>query len=144
MEYKGFYLEKNNEQKYFEFGAHFRYNDLVKALKALQKTQNLKKEKTQNRINNINNIQVEQNYNEVFNQINKQLCEKMTDLIPQNNFIQSRNFKPLIQSLSQKLTDMVQSQSNKKSMKYKETKKKYINSNVSTKQKIKNNNVIQR
>ena len=141
MEYKGLYdeQEKNKEQRYFEFGAHFRYIELVKALKVIQKTQNIKKEKANN-INNSNIISNDQNYNEVYNQINKQLCQKMTDLMPKNKFIQSRNIKPLIQSLSQKLTDIVQSQSNKKPMKHNVTKKRYINSNMSTKQKMKNNN----
>ena len=142
MEYKGLYdeQEKNKEQRYFEFGAHFRYIELVKALKVIQKTQNIKKEKANN-INNSNIISNEQNYNEVYNQINKQLCQKMTDLMPKNKFIQSRNIKPLIQSLSQKLTDIVQSQSNKKPMKHNVTKKRYINSNMSTKQKMKSNNI---
>ena len=128
MEYKGIYdeNEKNKEQRYFEFGAHFKYIELVKALKILQKSQNIKKEKAAN-INNSNAISNDQNYNEVYNQINKQLCQKMTDLMPKNKFIQSRNIKPLIQSLSQKLTDIVQSQSNKKPMKHNVTKKKYIN-----------------
>ena len=146
MEYKGLYddQEKNKEQRYFEFGAHFKYIELVKALKILQKSQNIKKEKTPN-INNSNNSNIisnDQNYNEVYNQINKQLCQKMTDLMPKNKFIQSRNIKPLIQSLSQKLTDIVQSQSNKKPMKHNATKKRYLNSNVSTKQKMKNNAII--
>ena len=57
----------------------------------------------------------------------------MTDIIPPNKFIQSRNIKPLIQSLSQKLTDIIQSQNNKRPMKHYATKKKQINS------KIKNN-----
>ena len=143
MEYKGLYddEEKNKEQRYFEFGAHFKYIELVKALKILQKSQNSKKEKTSN-INNSNNSNImanDQNYKEVYNEINKQLCQKMTDFIPKNKFIQSRNIKPLIQSLSQKLTDIVQSQSNKKPMKHNVTKKRYLNSNISTKQKMKNN-----
>ena len=143
MEYKGLYdnEEKNKEQRYFEFGAHFKYIELVKALKILQKSQNSKKEKASN-INNSNNSNMmanDQNYKEVYNEINKQLCQKMTDLMPKNKFIQSRNIKPLIQSLSQKLTDIVQSQSNKKPMKHNVTKKRYLNSNISTKKKMKNN-----
>jgi putative cell wall-binding protein len=133
MEYRGLYDDGDNkqEQRYYEFGAHFKYNDLVKALKNLQEAQSVKKEKnyilnnSSNNNSNNNNINEDnENYKEVYNQINKQLCQKMTDLIPPNKFIQSRNIKPLIQSLSKKLTDIVQSQSNKKSMNHNITKKK--------------------
>ena len=125
MEFRGLHDENedNIEQKYFEFGAHFRYKELVKALKYLQDSQLSKKEKDKdNSINIINNS----NYNEVYNQINQQLCQKMTDIIPPNKFIQSRNIKPLIQSLSQKITDIIQSQNNKKPMKHYVTKKNCI------------------
>lgn len=142
MEYRGLYdnKENNNEQRYFEFGAHFKYSDLVRELKVLQESQSIKKEKNSNSNNNNNNINSNNsNYNELYNQINKQLCQKMTDIISPNKLIQSRNIKPLIQSLSHKLTDIVQSQNNKKSLKHNVTKNKYINSNCSTKQKMKNN-----
>ena len=93
MEYRGLHEENEDEdQKYFEFGAHFRYNDLVQALKYLQDSQIFQKEKDNNNSININS---NSNYNEVYNQINKQLCQKMTDIIPPNKFIQSRNIKPL-------------------------------------------------
>ena len=140
MEYRGLYdlREKSNDKRYFEFGAHFRYSDLVRELKALQESQSLKKEKNSN-INNCILNSNNTNYNELFNHINQQLCQKMTDIISPNKLIQSRNIKPLIQSLSQKLTDIVQSQNNKKSLKHNVTKNKCINSNCSTKQKIKNN-----
>lgn len=142
MDYRGIYNrnENSNEQRYFEFGAHFRYNDLVRALKDLKESQN-KKEKSPNLFNNNLNSN-DSNYNELYNQINRQLCEKMTDIISPNKLIQSRNIQPLIQSLSQKLTDIVQSQNNKKQMKHNVTKKKYINSNCSIKQKEKNNNIF--
>ena len=142
MDYRGIYdrNENNNEQRYYEFGAHFRYNDLVRVLKALKESQNNKKEKTSNLYNNNLNSN-NTNYNELYNQINRQLCEKMTDIISPNKLIQSRNIQPLIQSLSQKLTDIVQSQNNKKQMKHNVTKKKYINSNCSIKQKEKKSNV---
>ena len=134
MEYRGLHEEDEDEdQKYFEFGAHFRYNDLVQALKYLQDSQIFQKEKDND---NSINIKSNSNYNEVYNQINKQLCQKMTDIIPPNKFIQSRNIKPLIQSLSQKLTDIIQSQNNKKPVRHYVTKKRQINS------KIKNNNII--
>ena len=144
MEFRGLHDENedNIEQKYFEFGAHFRYKELVKALKYLQDSQLSKKEKDKdNSINIINNS----NYNEVYNQINQQLCQKMTDIIPPNKFIQSRNIKPLIQSLSQKITDIIQSQNNKKPMKHYVTKKKQINSknkNINNNQNNNNNNLI--
>ena len=132
MEYRGLHEEDEDEdQKYFEYGAHFRYNDLVQALKYLQDSQIFQKEKDNDNSININS---NSNYNEVYNQINKQLCQKMTDIIPPNKFIQSRNIKPLIQSLSQKLTDIIQSQNNKKPVRHYVTKKRQINS------KIKNNN----
>ena len=125
--------EDNEGQRYFEFGAHFRYIDLVQALKYLQDSQIIRKDKEKEKDRSIN-INNNSDYNEVYNQINKQLCQKMTDIIPPNKFIQSRNIKPLIQSLSQKLTDIIQSQNNKRPMKHYATKKKQINS------KIKNNN----
>ena len=142
MDYKGFQdkNEKNNEPKYFEFGAHFKYSELVKALKNLQEKQNSKKEKNLN--NNSNSNSNNSNYNILYNKINKQLCEKMSDIISPNKLIQSRNIKPLIQSLSQKLTDIVQSQNNKKAGIHNEPKNRYINSNYSIKQKIKNNIIM--
>ena len=75
----------------------------------------------------------------------EQLCQKMTDIIPPNKFIQSRNIKPLIQSLSQKLTDIIQSQNNKKPMRHYVTKKKQINSknkNINNNQNIDSFNII--
>ena len=140
MEFRGLYdfRDKKNEQRYFEFGAHFRYNDLVKELKTLQESQSIKKEKYSN-INNSNLNSNNSNYNELYNQINKQLFQKMTDIISPNKLIQSRNIKPLIQSLSQKLTDIVQSHNKKNSLKHNMTKNKYINSNGSTKHRKKNN-----
>ena len=144
MEFRGLHddNEDNVEQKYFEFGAHFRYKDLVQALKYLQDSQLAKKDKDKENSINIKN---NSNYNEVYNQINKQLCQKMTDIIPPNKFIQSRNIKPLIQSLSQKITDIIQSQNNKKPMRHYVTKKKQINSknkNVNNNQNQNNNNLM--
>ena len=134
MEFRGLHEDdEEDEQKYFEFGAHFKYKELVQSLKYLQDSQNFKNEKEKE---NSININTNTNYNEVYNQINKQLCQKMTDIIPPNKFIQSRNIKPLIQSLSQKLTDIIQSQNNKKPMRHYVTKKRQISS------KIKNNNEI--
>jgi len=135
MEYRGLHEDdEDEEQKYFEFGAHFRYKDLVASLKYIQDSQISKKEKDKENSININS---NSNYNEVYNQINKQLCQKMTDIIPPNKFIQSRNIKPLIQSLSQKLTDIIQSQNNKKPMRHYVTKKRQINSKI----KNSNNNI---
>ena len=144
MEFRGLHddNEENIEQRYFEFGAHFRYKDLVEALKYLQGSQLSKKEKDKENSINIKN---NSNYNEVYNQINKQLCQKMTDIIPPNKFIQSRNIKPLIQSLSQKLTDIIQSQNNKKPMRHYVTKKKQINSknkNMNNNHNTNNNNLM--
>ena len=140
MEYRGLHEEDEDEdQKYFEFGAHFRYNDLVQALKYLQDSQIFQKEKDND---NSINIKSNSNYNEVYNQINKQLCQKMTDIIPPNKFIQSRNIKPLIQSLSQKLTDIIQSQNNKKPVRHYVTKKRQINSKIKNNNNINSNNVI--
>ena len=144
MEFRGLHDDDkdNLEQKYFEFGAHFKYKDLVQALKYLQDSQISKKENDKEKIININN---NSNYNEVYNEINKQLCQKMTDIIPPNKFIQSRNIKPLIQSLSQKLTDIIQSQNNKKPMRHYVTKKKQINSknkNIDINPNINNNNAL--
>ena len=134
MEFRGLHEDdEEDEQKYFEFGAHFKYKELVQSLKYLQDSQNFKNEKEKE---NSININTNTNYNDVYNQINKQLCQKMTDIIPPNKFIQSRNIKPLIQSLSQKLTDIIQSQNNKKPMRHYVTKKRQISS------KIKNNNEI--
>ena len=143
MEFRGLHddNEENIEQRYFEFGAHFRYKDLVEALKYLQGSQLSKKEKDKENSINIKN---NSNYNEVYNQINKQLCQKMTDIIPPNKFIQSRNIKPLIQSLSQKLTDIIQSQNNKKPMRHYVTKKKQLNSknkNLNNNHNTNNNNL---
>ena len=141
MEYRGMHEEneENEGQRYFEFGAHFRYIDLVQALKIIQDSQILlKREKDKENIKEKNiNINNNSNYNEVYNQINKQLCQKMTDIIPPNKFIQSRNIKPLIQSLSQKLTDIIQSQNNKKPMRHYVTKKRQISSKI----KHSNNNL---
>lgn len=136
MDFKGIHdkKEKSNEPGYFEFGAHFKYSDLVRELKILKEKQN-KKEKNINNNLNVSNS----NYNELYNQINKQLYEKMNDILSPNKLIQSRNIKPLIQSLSQKLTDIVQSQNKKKIEKGCEPKNRYVNSNYSIKQKIKNN-----
>ena len=144
MEFRGLHDDEddNQEEKYFEFGAHFRYKDLVEALKYLQDSQISKNEKEKDNCININS---NSNYNEVYNQINKQLCQKMTDIIPPNKFIQSRNIKPLIQSLSQKLTDIIQSQNNKKPMRHYVTKKKQINSknkNINNNQNIDSFNII--
>ena len=136
MEFHGLH-DEDEEQKYFEFGAHFRYQDLVEALKYLQNSQFYKNEKVNEEENSINIINNNSNYNEVYNQINKQLCQKMTDIIPSNKFIQSRNIKPLIQSLSQKLTDIIQSQNNKKPMRHYVTKKRQISSKI----KHSNNNL---
>ena len=66
----------------------------------------------------------------------------MTDIIPPNKFIQSRNIKPLIQSLSQKLTDIIQSQNNKKPVRHYVTKKRQINSKIKNNNNINSNNVI--
>ena len=87
MEFRGLHDDEddNQEEKYFEFGAHFRYKDLVEALKYLQDSQISKNEKEKDNCININS---NSNYNEVYNQINKQLCQKMTDIIPPNKFIQ--------------------------------------------------------
>ena len=138
MDYRGLYAannqekedDNNDEPKYYEFGAHFKYEELYDKLKQIQEAQKVKNTKIQRNIHN--NIDLN-NYDEVYNQINKQLCQKMTDIIPKNNFIQSRNIQPLIQSLSQKLTDIVQSQSqNQKDIKHKITKNKCIKSNLKT------------
>jgi hypothetical protein len=42
-EYKGIYYNDNTEQKYYEGGAHFKYNDLYKILEELVKKENSKK-----------------------------------------------------------------------------------------------------
>jgi len=140
MEYRGLHEEdEDKDQKYFEFGSHFRYNDLVQALKYLQDSQIFQKEKDNDNSININS---NSNYNEVYNQINKQLCQKMTDIIPPNIFIQSRNIKPLIQSLSQKLAYIIQSQNNKKPVRHYVTKKRQINSKMKNNDNISSNNII--
>jgi hypothetical protein len=141
MEFHGLH-DEDEEQKYFEYGAHFRYQDLVEALKYLQNSQIYKNEKVSEEENSINIINNNSNYNEVYNQINKQLCQKMTDIIPPNKFIQSRNIKPLIQSLSQKLTDIIQSQNNKKPVRHYVTKKRQINSKIKNNNNINSNNII--
>ena len=141
MEFHGLH-DDDEELKYFEFGAHFRYKDLVEALQYLQDSQIYQKEKVIEKENSINIINNNSNYNEVYNQINKQLCQKMTDIIPPNKFIQSRNIKPLIQSLSQKLTDIIQSQNNKKPMRHYVTKKRQISSKIKNSNNNINNNII--
>ena len=49
--YKGYFVEnadQDDEPKYFEFGAHFRYKDLYNALKIIKKEQVYKKMKSEN------------------------------------------------------------------------------------------------
>ena len=49
--YKGYFVEnadQDDEPKYFEFGAHFRYKDLYNALKILKKEQAYQKIKNEN------------------------------------------------------------------------------------------------
>ena len=136
MEYKGRYEEGEIEkEKYHEFGAHFRYNDLVDVLQVLHEEQNMKQEKSNQDKSNMNSTN--KNFDKVYNEINKHLCKKMTDIISPENFIQSRNIQPLIQTLSHKLTDMVQIQTNQKELKHNVTKKQCPNSNMSVKKKNK-------
>ena len=75
MEFRGLHDDEddNQEEKYFEFGAHFRYKDLVEALKYLQDSQISKNEKERDNCININS---NSNYNEVYNQINGTQIQK--------------------------------------------------------------------
>ena len=75
MEFHGLH-DDDEELKYFEFGAHFRYKDLVEALQYLQDSQIYQKEKVIEKENSINIINNNSNYNEVYNQINKHFVKK--------------------------------------------------------------------
>ena len=39
MDYKGIYFGRSKSQKFFEFGAHFKYSDLYKILEKLYQIQ---------------------------------------------------------------------------------------------------------
>ncbi len=55
MEFRGLHEDdEEDEQKYFEFGAHFKYKELVQSLKYLQDSQNFKNEKEKENSININ------------------------------------------------------------------------------------------
>ena len=76
--YKGIYVENkiNEGPKFFEGGAHFKYSELYKILELIYKERN-----------KVNSIEKEYNKNII---LNSQIIN------------QSRNFKPLIQSLTHK------------------------------------------
>lgn len=98
--YKGIYANNNDKQlRYYEGGAHFRYSDLFKRLKLLKSEMQTDIEETPTRF-------VEEHQKPP----------------------QSRNIKPLIQSLTQKLSEIVNS--SKERTKLNNTRNKNISSSV--------------
>ncbi len=82
--FKGIFYNVNEEQKFFEGGAHFKYNDLYKILESIYK-ERIKSNSTEKN-NNLSNNKIISSYK----------------ILYQN---QSRNFKPLVQSLTNKKND---------------------------------------
>lgn len=98
--YKGIYANNNDRQlRYYEGGAHFRYSDLFKRLKFLKSSMQTDIEGTPTRF--------------------REEYQKPA---------QSRNIKPLIQSLTQKLSEIVNS--SKERTKLNNTRNKIISSSV--------------
>ena len=89
MEYKGMYFDNPTELNYYEGGAHFRYKDLCNML------ENLIKFIPRFRHGRSESNNVQGNRGNIVN-IN----------ISGGNKKQSRNIKPLIQSLTQKLSEI--------------------------------------
>ena len=139
MEYKGIYCNNNDsdEPKYYEFGAHFKYKDLYKKLKHLELKQKEKEDSNNNDI--IPNKKIEFQSENIGKSLQKSKIKKKSNLIPGGKPIpESRNVKPLIQSLSQKLTELIQN--NKKNVKKFVTRNKICYSNQSTRNQNYNNN----
>ena len=102
-EYKGIYFNETNELKFYEGGAHFRYQDLVNVLEDIKaknvfKQRNAKSMTAVHRHSNNNNNNTNCNGEVVLgSSSNKMKC-------------QSRNIHPLIQSLTQKLSEITNKQ----------------------------------
>ena len=94
-EYKGIYFNETNELKFYEGGAHFRYIDLVNVLEDI-KAKNVFKQRNAKSMTAVRN----KNNNEGI--INSGSNCKMK--------YQSRNIHPLIQSLTQKLSEITNKQ----------------------------------
>ena len=96
MEYKGMYFDNQKEPRYYEGGAHFKYKELVIVLNQLIKTlpqyQHERSESSKVHRNNVLNINLVNEANAI-NPNNKEQVK------------QSRNIKPLMQSLTQKITE---------------------------------------
>ena len=93
-EYKGIYFNETNELKFYEGGAHFRYRDLVNVLEEL-KAKDVFKQRNAKSMTAVHN----RNNNEVV--IANSNCKMK---------YQSRNIHPLIQSLTQKLSEITNKQ----------------------------------
>ena len=91
-EYKGIYFNETNELKFYEGGAHFRYIDLVNVLEDI-KAKNVFKQR------NAKSMTVVRNKNN--NEGISSNCKMK---------YQSRNIHPLIQSLTQKLSEITNKQ----------------------------------
>lgn len=63
QDFKGIYYGDSTEKKYYEGGAHFKYNDLYKALSLLCKSKSICKKresiKSHNKVRNILNVNTE-------------------------------------------------------------------------------------
>ena len=107
--YRGIYFGNNvdDNPKYYEGGAHFKYKDLYKSLESLYK-ERYKNYYTDSE-HNINN--------------NKRFI-KTNEIVNQN---QTRNFKPIIQSLSCKISEI--SKNNQKKL-YTTRNKNNVNDDV--------------
>ena len=120
--YRGIYADNNDNDniKFYEGGAHFKYINLVKKLEILYKEQNknenrkVKSQECKNKIINSNK-QYSRNLINNNSSINYKKIQKEDNKI-NNRESQSRNIKPLIQSLTQKLTIFTNSSKNKKKL----------------------------
>ena len=95
-EYKGIYFNETNELKFYEGGAHFRYVDLVNVLEDI-KAKNVFKQRNAKSMTAVHN-----KHNNEGIIINSGSNCKMK--------YQSRNIHPLIQSLTQKLSEITNKQ----------------------------------
>ena len=107
--YKGIYANNNDSDNHrtYEAGAHFKYKDLVRELNYLLQTN--PSYKSDNATTNI--IYIKKTSSQRPHTKSQQHNYRNNNNIPPSN--QSRNIQPLIQSLTQKLSEIVNSNQNK-------------------------------
>ena len=107
--YKGIYANNNDSDNHrtYEAGAHFKYKDLVRELNYLLQTN--PSYKSDNATSNI--IYIKKTSSQRPHTKSQQHNYRNNNNIPPSN--QSRNIQPLIQSLTQKLSEIVNSNQNK-------------------------------